>query len=408
MDERETTGTQQHETPNVMPSRRFHLVRRFALEAIIIGVAVTAGVAFANWRGVPDRFAHMPSFLAQTSDVVGEAIAEAIAPEKPIGQTVSIPLAPRRDAPTISPNGSESPEAAASDDTPPSPQIVSEDGASRDDESPTSGSPVSPAGVGEPSPSASASVPTGPTYRLTVERTGPGDGILQSSDGKIVCGSQCVADYPPNTSLTLKAYAEVGATFVGWSSLCFGTGACGIVMNGPLTIRGQFDSVPVAEFGTEDDDDDDDVRSGSTGAVRISEVMAGSDGNPENEFIELYNATDAPIVLSGWSVRKKSSTGSESILVASQRFEGKIIPPRKHFLIVHEGLYQGATPADVAWPSSYQLAYSKNSVVLYDGTGSHVETVTWTDIPVGQSYARTSWDEAIFATGAPTPKNSSN
>src|SRR3989344_449666 len=168
-------------------------------------------------------------------------------------------------------------------------------------------------------------------HRLTVQRSGAGSGIVQSTDGKIVCGSDCAEDYAPNTAVMLKAYSESGSSFAGWSGPCTGTGSCGLVMTGPFTVTAAFNSVPVTTVGTEDDGSED-AGTGGSGTVLISEIMAGSDGNSDNEFIELYNPTDSPIPFSGWTLKKKSSTGNESVLVASSRFEGKVLPANKHFL----------------------------------------------------------------------------
>ncbi|MGC9603110.1 MAG: lamin tail domain-containing protein [Minisyncoccia bacterium] len=143
-----------------------------------------------------------------------------------------------------------------------------------------------------------------------------------------------------------------------------------------------------------------------TGKVLISEIMAGADGNSNYEFIELYNAGSAPVDLTGWSVKKKSSTGSESSLVAASRLSGKIVNPGKYFLLGNENGYQGSVGLDVAWPSSYTLAYTNNSVVLYNN-GIKVEEIFWAEIPKGQSFARTDWENSQFTlSGSPTPQNS--
>ncbi len=554
--------------PGAMPSGRFRFARRFIIEIVVISVSVMAGVSLANWRGVPDRFANTPAMLAQVSDVVGNAITDAIAPAAEEGKTVEIPLAPTGDgrgAGAFASSGSDTradgssapiaqdepePYAEETSSAQPAPaadagpkvcdvhaggtptravlmnevawmgsavragvsataasadewielrnasggsvdlsgyRLVATDGSpdilldsavvlpsggfallerSDDDVVPNvaadfvyagtlanggehlklfnadcelvdaiDGSNGWPAGSnatkqtmersadgtqwqtsvaaqGTPKAANSAGAATTSagseqTYRLTVQVAGTGAGIVQSTDGNIVCGSDCVHAYAPNTPVTLKAYPEAGTAFSGWSSFCAGTGSCGVVMSQDLTIAANFGSVPITVVGVEDDPNDDDEGIGGGGKVFISEIMAGSDGNSDNEFIELYNPTGSDISLTGWTLKKKTSSGSESVLVAVGRFEGKKIPAHGYLLIVHEGLYQGGTPADVTWPTSYNIAYSNNTVLLYDGTGGKVDEVAWTDIPVGQSYARTSWDEVVFEAGAPTPQNSS-
>lgn len=402
MNDQNSTGTEQSVESGVIRPQRFRLARRFALELTIIILGVSAGVAFANWRGVPDRLAQMPAFLAQTVDVVGEAVSQAITPDDDGEKIVVIELQPEKNtapAPDIAPN----PVPVQSETIPESvgaPQ-GDEQGAEQVMTPPADTLPAPTSENNSPVPP-----PPGSTYRLTIQRSGPGSGIVQSDDLKIVCGPDCTEDYPKNSSLLLKAYSETGSAFAGWSMPCSGTGVCGIALTGDTTISVMFNSISIPVIGTEDDGSED-PGIGGTGKVLVSEIMAGSDGNADNEFIELYNPTDSPISLSGWMIKKRTSNGTESVLVSSLRFSGRAIPARGYFLITHEGLYQGTTPADMSWPSTYTIAYSDNSILLYDGTQRVVENVSWAVIPVGQSYARTSWDGNAFVAGAPTPRNSS-
>ncbi|MEY4731717.1 MAG: hypothetical protein RL681_663 [Candidatus Parcubacteria bacterium] len=430
MDEQSTTGMEQGAISDAVRPRRFWFVRRFAVEVIVIGIGVTAGVAFANWRGVSQPFSDASSLLAQTTAVVGEAIQNAVAPDSGSGKTVAIdirPAATEQKPPITLPSAnihivatSSAPKAADTKVSATPSQSVQHDTPDSDaakTEPTTSAAPANtaPTSTSLTDAGTAVAVPnSAPTYRLTIQLSGAGSGIVQSSDLKIVCGSDCVEDYPKNASLIIKAYAESGSSFAGWSMPCAGTGSCGIALTGDVTIAAFFNSIPVPVVGTEDDHAND-PGIGGTGKVLFSEIMAGSgetapganDQNPDNEFIELYNPTDNAIALTGWMIKKKSSSGAESVLVSSARFSGKVIPAHGYFLIVHEGLYQGVTPADMSWPSSYDIAYSNNGLVLYDGTGGIVETVTWATIPVGQSYARTTWSAPTFVTGTPTPKNSS-
>jgi len=135
--------------------------------------------------------------------------------------------------------------------------------------------------------------------------------------------------------------------------------------------------------------------------------MVGMDGNASYEFIELYNAGPNAVDLTGWRMTKKTSSGSESNLVAVSRFEGKKIQAGKYFLLVNQGGYNGSVVADLAWPASYTLAYTNNAVVLYDAGGGKVEEITWPEIPKNQSFVRVSWNNSQFAIqGQPSPQNS--
>ena len=140
--------------------------------------------------------------------------------------------------------------------------------------------------------------------------------------------------------------------------------------------------------------------------VLVSEVMAGNDVSAAYEFVELYNPTTLNIDLTGWTIKKKTSTGNESSLIVASRLEGKHIAPGGYFLAVNEGGYTGAVSADVTWPASYTLAYSNNTVTIYNAAGDVMDEVTWSEIPKNQSYARTSWAGNSFVLQeTPTPQN---
>jgi hypothetical protein len=147
----------------------------------------------------------------------------------------------------------------------------------------------------------------------------------------------------------------------------------------------------------------------SAGTIIITEVMAGSEASAGYEFVEIYNTGSGPVDLTGWSVKKQSSTGSQSALVAASRLEGKIINLGKYLLLAHEIDYTGSVLGDVLWPKSYSLAYTNNGVLLYDSSGQVADQVNWTEIPKDQSYERvTPTKETGFSLQAsPNPKNSS-
>ncbi len=143
--------------------------------------------------------------------------------------------------------------------------------------------------------------------------------------------------------------------------------------------------------------------------VLISEVMAGSSASVDDEFIEIYNYGTDPADLTGWTIKKKTSSGAEpSPLVVASRLEGKVIPAGKYFLLAHDGGYAGAVAADVLWPSSYSLAYTNNSITIYNASGAVIDQVSWVEIPKDKSYARSSMDiSAGFGVSeSPNPQNS--
>jgi len=130
-------------------------------------------------------------------------------------------------------------------------------------------------------------------------------------------------------------------------------------------------------------------------SIQISEVTAGSELGSDDEFIELYNPNSVPVDLTGYSIKTKSASGSESALVSAARLQGKSIPAGKHFLIVHDSGYQGSVAPDATWAKSNGLAYTNNAVVLYNSSGAKVTEVSWTEIEKGRS-----------SSGVPTPQSS--
>lgn len=126
------------------------------------------------------------------------------------------------------------------------------------------------------------------------------------------------------------------------------------------------------------------VTSVVAGQLIISEVMAGDSGGAGNEFIELYNTTDAEIDLSGFSIKKKVlSSGSESSLVTTVNFEGKKVAAGQRFIIGHGSF---AAQSQMTWPISYSIAYTGNAVLLYNAQGEKNDEVSW-ELSAGQSYA---------------------
>ncbi len=141
--------------------------------------------------------------------------------------------------------------------------------------------------------------------------------------------------------------------------------------------------------------------------VLISEVMAGAEGNANYEFIEIYNPASGAVDLTGWTIKKKSSTGKESALVTSSHFNGKTIATGGYLLLANETGYNGTVPADLPWPSSYTLAYTNNGIAIYDQNGKEIDAVQWSEIPAGKSFSRVSWTASDFIISDPTPQNSS-
>lgn len=123
--------------------------------------------------------------------------------------------------------------------------------------------------------------------------------------------------------------------------------------------------------------------------VVISEIQAGTDASAGDEFIELYNPTNQPINLSGWELRKRTSSGSESNLVDNGSFTGTILA--KGFFLIASSFYAGSVTPDLRSATSTSIAYANNTIVLYRGdhAGAPIEdAVTYASIDAGKSLER--------------------
>lgn len=124
------------------------------------------------------------------------------------------------------------------------------------------------------------------------------------------------------------------------------------------------------------------------------------------EYIELFNASPFAVDISGWSVKKKSSSGAVSTLIASSHLLGKTIGSGRYFLITASN-YSGEQVPDARWPASYSLSQKDNGIFLYDKNNTLIDSVSWHFIPSGQSYVRLASATTTFAIASSSPQNSS-
>jgi hypothetical protein len=140
----------------------------------------------------------------------------------------------------------------------------------------------------------------------------------------------------------------------------------------------------------------------------ISEIKVGSNGNSNDEFVEIYNPGNSDVDLSNYRLAKKTATGREYDLVSSfQSFADKtayshsyyIISPNEHIILNNNNnSYIVANATYTATGTSNILSHS-NTVVLYNETGGVVDKVGYgtvsdfegqpfTDISDGKSIER--------------------
>lgn len=141
-------------------------------------------------------------------------------------------------------------------------------------------------------------------------------------------------------------------------------------------------------------------------SVLIIEVVPRTESKYD-AFIVLYNAGADAVDLTGWTLKKRASTGSESSLVVAARLESKIIPVGRYFLLANDSGYTGTVAPDATWAHSNTLAKSNNAVILYTPDGETADSAAWTEVPYGKSLARVSLDGSDFTLqDTPTPRNS--
>ncbi len=100
--------------------------------------------------------------------------------------------------------------------------------------------------------------------------------------------------------------------------------------------------------------------------VIITEVYGGggNTGAPfKNDFIELYNTTDAAVNVGGWSVQYYASTGISANVTAIP--EGKTIPAKTHFLIAGSGGDNGSELPTPDATGTVGMSSTAGKVVLY-------------------------------------------
>ncbi len=143
--------------------------------------------------------------------------------------------------------------------------------------------------------------------------------------------------------------------------------------------------------------------------VVINEVQVLPTGE---KFFELYNTGDLQVDLTGWYIKKKTESGTESSLVVAGRLENKLISAGGYFLIANETGYTGSASMNASWPPSNTGVASNNTLIIYDSNGAEVDKVGWGEAsdcpspcpanpPSGQSIQKNGSGSWIVAT--PTP-----
>lgn len=86
-------------------------------------------------------------------------------------------------------------------------------------------------------------------HRLTVTRTGVGEGTVTSVPAGISCGSVCVGNFDEGDSpqAVLFAKADPGSVFKGWAGACSGNKlTCEVGLARERTVAAAIETAPVS------------------------------------------------------------------------------------------------------------------------------------------------------------------
>ncbi len=82
--------------------------------------------------------------------------------------------------------------------------------------------------------------------RLTVQKSGDGQGTVSSAPVGIDCGASCAATFPLHTAVALSATALAGSRFAGWSGACTGSSSCEVELAADAQVVASFALLPTA------------------------------------------------------------------------------------------------------------------------------------------------------------------
>jgi hypothetical protein len=268
-------------------------------------------------------------------------------------------------------------------------------------------------------PTASATSSSTEKYAVNVAVAGNGGGSVTIKPNSTICKMACVNEYVKGTIVTLVATPGIGADFVGWSGGCSGASGCSFAVGGPVSVMAGFylkiGSLPVAvnDFDVFSINNEisanvssslsDDVNATNTenesststsstpsiivstdtpslapsappainhlviAAVQIVGVAANDD------FVKMYNPTPNAVDLSGFKLRKRSSTGTDSSLREFPK--GSTIAPGGYFVWASSS--NGFAQSIGADASSTGTLAANNSVALFDGSEVQIDAVAW-------------------------------
>ncbi len=83
---------------------------------------------------------------------------------------------------------------------------------------------------------------------VRVVKSGHGSGSVTSEPAAISCGSNCAYSFRRDSVVTLRAVADQGSGFGGWTGACSGSDVCRLTVRAPAEVDARFDLCAAAAF----------------------------------------------------------------------------------------------------------------------------------------------------------------
>ncbi len=196
---------------------------------------------------------------------------------------------------------------------------------------------------------------TGGVSNLSVSKTGTGSGTIVSEPTGIACGSVCMYAFKNGAEIKLTANPDTDSRFMGWGG-CVGGASCSIAVSGDMAIAGEFQKVsaPLSIVLTPP------VTTPTTAHLLIEKLqVSGSSAN--DEYVSIFNPSDIPVPLAGWSVQYR---GSGAASFSKKNFESThSLAPGASFTVAHS-------------PGSADMTHSSFAFSSTGGTVFLVSTTT--------------------------------
>ncbi|HJT21081.1 MAG TPA: CARDB domain-containing protein [Nitrospira sp.] len=209
-----------------------------------------------------------------------------------------------------------------------------------------------------------------PTFTVTVEKQGGGQGTVTSSPAGINCGATCAAQF--DGSVSLNAAAAPGSVFAGWSGGgCSGTGGCTVTEE--ATVTATFNAAPntsrltVVESGGGSGTVTSSPSGINCGSACFSNFATGS-------TVVLTATASGGSTFAGWSGGICSGTGPCTVVMsADQTVTATFNPPANSLTltVVEAGTGSGtitSTPAGITCGTACSAGFAPSTVVTLTAT----------------------------------------